>query len=102
MGANKIDIYQNNTCTKYLQVDGLSLTGYDAYLTVKRNTSDTSYLLDVSLAVVDASTLLINISSTDVSTLTSGEYIYDITAIKDNSIFTITKDIFAILDGVRY
>ena len=102
MGANKIEIYQRNPCTKYLQVEGLNLTGYDAYLTVKRNTSDTSYLLDVSLAVVDASTLLINISSTDVSTLSSGEYIYDITAVKDNSIYTITKDIFTVLDAVRY
>jgi hypothetical protein len=102
MGANKIEIYQRNTCTKYLQVEGLNLTGYDTYLTVKNNTTDTSYLLDVSLSVVDSSTILINIASNDVSSLSRGEYIYDITAVKDNSIYTITKDIFTVLDAVRY
>ena len=102
MGSNKLEIYQKNTYTRYLQVDGLDLTGYDAYLTVKRNTRDTNYLIDVSLSVVDASTLLINISSDDVSSLSSGEYIYDITAIKDNSIYTISKDVFTIFEGVRY
>lgn len=102
MANNKIEIYQNNTYTRYLQVEGLDITGYDVFLSAKRNLSDVSLVLDISLAVIDASTVFINIPSNDVSSLSRGEYIYDITAIKDNSIHTITKDVFTILDGVRW
>jgi hypothetical protein len=102
MANNRIEIYQNNTYTRYLQVEGLDVTGYDVFLSAKRSLSDTSLVLDVSLAVIDASTVLINIPSTDVSLLAPMDYVYDITASLENSIYTITKDVLTILDGVRY
>src|SRR5574343_205507 len=98
--ANKIEIYQRNTKTLTCLVSGLSITGYTPYLTVKR-TSDSSTMLSKTGSVLDASTAVFYLTSTDTS-ISFGNYVYDITVEKDSSIYTVVKDTFSILDGVRY
>lgn len=97
---NKIDVYQNNT-KPFTCISPITATGYTPYFTVKKNISDSSTLISKTGSVTDPSTLFFCISSTD-SSLAVGDYPYDITLENDASIFTIVKDIFTILEGVRY
>lgn len=100
MAINKIEIYQNNTKTINCVVTGLSLTGYTPTLTVKSNTLSTAVLSKTGV-VQDPSTATFYISSTD-SSLAVGDYVYDIVVSADASIYTVTKDAFIILDGVKF
>jgi len=98
--ANNIEVYQNNSKTISCVVSGLSLTGYTPYLTVKKSPSSTT-LINNTGSISDPSTALFNLSSTDTS-IASGEYMYDITVVADSSIYTVVKDSFTVLDGVKY
>jgi len=98
--TNTIEIFQNNTKTINCIVSGLAITGYTPYLTVKK-CKDTSVVLSKIGTVLDPSTAVFAISSTD-SSITSGNYIYDITLIADNSIYTVVKDALNVLDGVKF
>jgi len=97
---NKIVCYQNNTLP-FTCRSPINATGYTPYFTAKKNTSDASALISKTGTVTDSSTLFFCISSID-SSLVVGDYPYDITIERDASIFTIVKDIFSIVDGVRY
>ena len=99
--TNKIEVYQNNTKSITCTVSGFDVTGYTPYFTVKRNISDSSALISNIGIVADPSTLSFWVSSTD-SSLTSGDYPYDVTVEKDASIYTIIKDTLNIKNGVRY
>lgn len=98
--SNKIEIYQNNTKIINCAISGLNITGYTPYLTVKKNTSSSPVLSSIG-AVKDPSTASFYLSSIDTS-IASGDYIYDIVIAADASIYTVTKDSFTILDGVKY
>jgi len=98
--ANSIEIYQNNTKRVTCIVSGLDVTGYNSYITVRKNISDASVMTNTG-TVSDASTLIFNISSTDTS-LNVGSYVYDITVQLDSSIYTLVKDTLSILNGVKY
>lgn len=100
MADNRIEVYQNNTKTINCTVSGLSLTGYTPNLTVKKNKSETVYLGKEGI-VTDPSTAIFYLTPADTS-LSPGDYIYDITFTSDSSIYTVTKDAFIILDGVKY
>lgn len=98
--SNKILCYQNNT-KPFTCISPINATGYTPYFTVKRNITDVSTLISKTGSVTDSSTLFFCVSSTD-SSLTVGDYPYDITIENDASIYTIVKDIFSIIEGVRY
>ena len=100
---NKIEIYQNNSKTIGCVVVGVSdVSGFIPYLTVKKKTTDTDTVLEKVGTIVDASgTLLFNLTSTDTS-MNYGDYIYDVTIEKDATIYTVVKDKFVVIDGVRY
>lgn len=100
MTTNKIEIYQNNTKTINCIVTGLSLTGYTPYLTVKKS-PDSTVSLSKTGVIQDPSTATFYISSSD-SSLAVGDYVYDIVVSADVSIYTVTKDAFIVLNGVKF
>jgi hypothetical protein len=97
---NKIEIYQRNTKT-FTCTSPIVATGYTPYLTVKRKMTDASTLVFVAGTVTDPSTIIFTVSSTD-SSLNAGDYPYDITLEADPSVYTIVKDVFSVINGVRY
>jgi len=100
--ANRIEIYQSNSGSIGCTVTGITdVTGYDSVLTVKKREEDVDPLMSLTGTVIDPCTLLFNVSTTD-SSLAPGEYVYDINISLDASRYTITKDVFAVLDGVKY
>jgi hypothetical protein len=96
----KIEIYPQNTETVSRTVS-FNATGYTPYLTVRKQTTDEDLILSKTGSVSDASTVVFYLSSIDTSIL-KGNYIYDITLEADTSIYTIAKDKFSVIDGVRY
>jgi hypothetical protein len=100
---NKIELYQNNSKSIACVVIGVAdVSGYIPYLTVKKNITDNVPVLTNTGMVTDASgSLSFTLSQTDTS-LNAGDYVYDITIEKSPNIFTVVKDKFVILDGVRY
>lgn len=103
MASNKIEVFQNNTKTVACYIyGGLDLTAYTPYLTVKRKTTDTATILSKTGTVTDASTTVtFDLSTTDTS-IAFGDYVYDITIEDGTNIHTVVKDIFSVLDAVRY
>jgi hypothetical protein len=101
MGINKIEAYQNNTKPFWVTVSGLDVTGYTPYFTAKKSISDASALIELIGTVEDSSTLFFCLDSTDTS-IAAGEYPYDVTVENDASIYTVTKDILGIFNGVRW
>jgi hypothetical protein len=100
---NTIELYQNNstilTCTI---VGGLNLTWFNSHLTVKTKASDTVALLSKDGFVSDPSTSVVfYLTSTDTS-LNAGSYVYDIVIDSSTQLFTIVKDSFIVLNGVKY
>ena len=105
---NRIECFQQNSrgigvvINNPGVVDG-SFEDYIPYLTVKTKAPDSSTVLS-SVGTIDSSTTAIfNLTPTDTS-LAAMDYVYDIT-IEEPSIgakYTIVKDRFSILDGVRY
>lgn len=100
---NRIDVYQNNSKTIGCVVVGVSdVSGFIPYLTVKKKTGDADSVLSKTGTVVDASgTLLFNLTTIDTS-MNYGDYIYDVTIEKDTTVYTVVKDKFIVVDGVRY
>lgn len=98
---NKIEVYPKNTTAISCSVSGLSMTGYTPYMTVKKKTTDTDVILNKTGVVRDSSTLAFNLSSSD-NNISAGDYVYDITVIADSSIYTVVKDKFIVIDGVKY
>ena len=101
MGINKIEVYQNNTKPFWVTVSELDVTGYTPYFTAKRSIADASALIELIGTVEDPSTLFFCLDSSDTS-IAAGEYPYDVTVENDASIYTITKDILGIFNGVRW
>lgn len=101
MGINKIEAYQNNTKPFWINVLGLDVSGYIPYFTAKRSIVDASALIELTGTIMDPSTIFFCLGSTDTS-ISTGDYPYDVTIENDASIYTVTKDILSILNGVRY
>jgi len=102
MGSNRIQVYQNNVGVIGCIVSGLTdITGYDSVLTVKKKAADTVPLMSLAGTVIDPCTLQFNVTAED-SSLYPGDYIYDINLNLEASIYTVTKDVFTIIDGVKY
>ena len=101
MGINKIEVYQNNTKSFWVTVSGMDVTGYTPYFTAKRSIADASALIELNGTVEDPSTLFFCLGSNDTSVAVA-DYPYDVTVENDASIYTVTKDILSILNGVRY
>ena len=103
MANNKIEVYQNNTKTIACYIyGGLNLSTYTPYLTVKRKATDTTTILEKTGLVTDPSTTVtFDLTSVDTS-IAFGDYVYDITIEDGTNVHTVVKDVFTILDGVRY
>lgn len=103
MGTNKIEVYQNNTKTIACYIyGGLNLSTYTPYLTVKRKATDTATILTKTGTVTDPSTTVtFDLSTTDTS-IAAGDYVYDITIEDGTNVHTVVKDVFTIIDGVKY
>lgn len=102
---NHIEIYQRNSKELAVYVSGLSdLSYYVPYITVKRKSSDTSALISKTGTVTDPSTTYtFSLTTTDTS-LAASDYVYEITLENstNNTIVTIVRDRFTILDSIRY
>jgi len=99
---NRIEIYQNNTLTLACSViGGLDLTPFTPHLTVKKKASDDIVVLSKTGIVTDPSTTVtFDITITDTA-IAAGNYVYDIVIDTSTQAFTIVKDVFVILDGVK-
>jgi len=101
MANNRLEVFQHNTKSFRVTVSGLDVTGYTPYFTAKRNVDDASALIQLIGVVEDPSTLFFCLGSNDTSVAVA-DYPYDVTVENDASIYTTTKDILSILNGVRY
>jgi hypothetical protein len=100
---NHIQIYEKNTKTLAVYVQGLSdLTIYVPYLTVKRRANDNVVLLSKAGQVSDASTTYTFTLNTTDTSIIAGDYVYDVTLVGSSQTHTIVKDRFTILEGVKY
>lgn len=99
---NRIEIYQKNTLTLGCHVTGgLDLTGFTPHLTIKKKASDDTIVLSKTGIVTDPSTTVtFDLSMTDTS-IAAGNYVYDIVIDTSTQVFTVVKDVFVILDGVK-
>jgi hypothetical protein len=100
---NKIELFQHNTKSIACVVIGVAdVSGFIPYLTVKRKATDDAPVLSNTGVVTDASgSLAFTLSATDTS-ISPGDYVYDVTIEKTPNVYTIIKDRFTILDGVKY
>ena len=102
--SNRIELYQNNTTTLVCSViGGIDLTNFIPQLTIKKKASDTTSILTKVGIVSDPSTSLqFNINTIDTS-MNPGSYVYDISieTINKSQVYTLVKDVFVILDGVK-
>ncbi len=101
MGANAIEVYQENTRTIKCTVIGLAnLDGYTATLTVKKTPEDTTTVITKEGSISD---LIITFDLT--ATLTKVdpyEYVYEITLDDETNKYTIVQDIFKVTDSVKF
>jgi len=100
MGANAIEIYQENTQTIKCTVTGLDdLDGYTATLTVKK-TPNEDVIIEKEGSISD---LVITFDLTPANTkLYPGRYVYDITIDDETNRYTIVQDSFLVKDSVKY
>lgn len=101
--SNRIEIYQGNTTTLACHVTGnVDLSRFTSYLTVKRKASDVEPVLSMVGFVPDpsGSTVQFPLSSVDTS-FGPGSYVYDVVIDASTEVYTLVKDAFVILDGVR-
>jgi hypothetical protein len=101
--SNRIELYKQNTKSIACVVIGVAdVSGFTPYLTVKKNDDDTPAVLTKTGIVTDASgSLAFNLTGTDTS-INSGDYVYDITIEKTPIVYTVVRDKFKVLEGVRY
>jgi len=100
---NRIKIYQNNTTTIACTViGGLDLTGFTPHFTVKGKASDIGTLLSKTGIVSDPSTTVTFAFTSIDTSMAPGSYVYDVVIDTSTQTYTLVKDIFEILDGVRY
>lgn len=101
--SNRIEVYQNNTKNIACVVIGIAdVSGYTPYLTVKKNDDDASALLSKTGIVTDVGgSFAFSLTSTDTS-INEGDYIYDIVIENTPIVYTVVRDKFKVLEGVRY
>ena len=99
---NRIEIYQNNTTTIACVVVGLSdLSAFTPHLTIKKKASDSTVILTKTGIVSDPSTTVqFDFTTTDTS-MAPGNYVYDVVIDTSTQVYTVVKDVFEILDGVK-
>ena len=97
---NTIRIYQKNTKTLAVLVQGLSdLTNYIPFLSVKNNPGDVSTILFKSGIVSDpSSTFTITLNTIDTS-LICKDYTYDITICGNGNVITIVRDKMSVMEN---
>ena len=102
---NRITVFQNNTkniaCAicSVGNIDG-SFGGYNPYITVKDKADGTTVLN--KLGVIDSSTTCMFYLLPSDTSLAAKDYVYDITLEGYSNVYTVVKDRFSVLDGVRY
>lgn len=99
---NRIEIYQNNTLTIGCSVfGGLDLTHFTPHLTVKKKASDDAVVLSKIGIITDPSTSMQFDFTMNDTSIAAGNYVYDVVIDTSTQAFTIVKDVFVILDGVK-
>lgn len=100
--ANVIEIYQKNSKTIELTITGLNdISDYTPLLSVKKLESDASTLIFNGGVITDASgTVSFALLPADTS-LAIGDYVYDVNIESSTNTYTVTNNIFTILDSVR-
>ncbi len=99
--GDRIEIYPQNNKIVNCVISGIDATGFTPYLTVKKKTLDTSIYLSKIGTVTDPSIVSFNLTASDTS-MNYGDYVYSIELEKDTTIYTVVKDRFIIIDGVKY
>lgn len=104
---NRLSIYQGNTKTVAVLVNGLAHTDqYQPYISIKRKATDVSTLLFKAGTSMDngtpdpcTGTLTFNFTSTDTS-MAPYDYVYDITVTGNSQVITLVRDKFSIMENV--
>ena len=108
MASNRLEVFQQNTkniACVICSVDNIdgSFGDYNPWLTVKKKAPSNEVVLS-NLGTIDSSTTAVfNLTPTDTS-LAAMDYVYDITLIHDSidRRYTVVKDRFSVLDGVKF
>lgn len=108
MASNLLNIYRKTSKTVIVDVkdsDGnpFNCFGYTPFLTVKKYSTDTTYLINETgtLSGDTNSTLVFNLTFTETD-LTEGEYWYDVFIENLNEKIAVIYDKFKILQDTRY
>lgn len=100
--ANNIEIFQGNTKTIVCAVTGLgSLAGYTATLTVKKEPRDTGTPLISVTGSINALNITFVTSATN-NTLPAGKYVYEVTITDGVNVYTVTQDVYEIVESAKY
>lgn len=100
---NRIEIFQNNSKTIGCYITGgLNLSEFTPYLTVKRKASDAEVILQKIGLVSDPSTTVTFELATADTSIAAGDYVYDVVIESSTQIYTVVKDRFSVLDGVKW
>jgi len=98
---NHISIYQKNTKTIAILVNGISdLSPYVPYLSVKKKVTDASTVLFKSGTVSDPSTTFAFALTTTDTSLAVLDYVYDVTIVGNSNVITLVRDRFTIMENV--
>ena len=100
MGANAVEIYQENTQTIKCTVTGLvNLDGYTATLTVKETPNEDAII--ESEGSIAGLVITFDLTPSDTK-LYPKKYVYEITIDDETNKYTLVQDIFHIKDSVKY
>lgn len=100
--SNKITVFQGNSNTVICTIAGLvDLIGYTAQLTVKADARDSAPLMEADHS--DITGLVITFDTTPVhNTLDARDYIYEIVITDGTNIYSVTQDVYEVLESVKY
>jgi hypothetical protein len=96
---NKITIYEGNTVDISTTVNLENLTGYEGAFYVKKNKSDTTFLIEITGVTTTGNTLTFNLTETDTD-ITPGRYLYEIRITATGRVFTVNSGEFSVLDSL--
>lgn len=99
--SSNINVYQGNSKTILCTVSGLdSLTGYIGTLTVKRSATDEGDLISKD-GDVEGMDIIFN-TTPENNTLPAGRYIYEISIVGNDNVYTVAQGEYRVLESVKY
>lgn len=97
--ANKITIYEGNTVDITTTVNLQNLSGYEGAFYVKKNKSDTTFLIEYTGVTSTGNTLTFNLTAVHTA-ITPGRYLYEIRITATGRVFTVNSGEFSVLDSL--